>query len=683
MKKLATLWGAALAFVSLCFVTSCQDKVDTGDMYTFLGQTITDYTKTDSTLSMFSKILSRSKVSKKSKSALDVLLSTRGNYTVFAPTNDAVKLYLDSIYNYQPYDLDTMSQDIADKITQNCIIDDGDNDAMKSADFITGAINEPTFNDRHILVSFDTINGGQLSIILNSQSRITVPDIELTNGVLHKVNKVISPSNSSLSALLSETPNMRIFSHLLEETSWADSMVKYRDEAYEDIPDEVRHRKAGDSWQHPYPSPEHRYYGYTAFVESDSVFESDWGIPELEENNGTVTNWTEVMNAIIEKCKEAYPDATSDDLKSQNNAVNQFVSYHLINSRVPFNMLVNHLTELGYYHKLPDQLTLDVWEYYLTMGKFNRMFKITQPAKTGTININRHCTYDNSFNGDYHEISCDREGVLVNATNGSYTNNALNGYYYPINHMLIYDKDVPNKVLNERMRYDAMATMPELTTNGIRHPAYRSPANVPSMFVNGFTFSDETECSMIQWGEDWVNWQGDELIFYGQVDLTFKLLPVPFDGTYEVRIGCANLGSRVMAQLYFGTDPKNLPATGLPIDFRISTTSPYIDWINDQGLDEDQCLENDKAMRNKGYMKGPKYFCCNQYGHPMNDPMRNHVGTLTGLRKVLYQGYMQHDKTYYIRVKSVLDGTGNGMDLDYVEIVPKWVYNGPEGEDIW
>lgn len=683
MKKLVSLLGAALALVATLSISSCQDKVDMSDMYTFSGQTITDYVNEDSTLTLFAKILTKSKVSNKSKNTLDILLSTRGNYTVFAPTDDAVKVYLDSIYGYQPYDIDTMSQATADKITLNCIIDDGNNDAMMSTDFITGAISEVTFNDRHILVSFDTINGGQLAIMLNSASRITMPDIELTNGVLHKVNRVISPSTASLSALLAQTPNTRIFSHILEMTGWADSMVAYRDEAYEDIPDNIKNKRVGLSWQNGYASPEHRYYGYTAFVETDSVFEAEWDIPEPEEVNGSVVNWDEIMAAVVQKCKEAYPDATSDDLQSQDNAVNQFISYHLINARVASNMLVNHITELGYYYRYPDQLSIDVWEYYLSMGKWNRMFKITQPAKTGTLNINRHSTYDNSFSGDYHEVSCDREGIEISVTNGPYDINALNGYYYPINHIMVYDDDVPNKVLNERMRYDAMAVMPELMTNGVRHPAYRGPHNVPAMYVDGFTYSDETQCSMISWGEGWVNWQADELIFYGQVDLTFKLFPVPFDGTYEVRVGCANVGSRVMAQLYFGTDPQNLPATGLPIDFRMSTTSPAIDWINDEGLDEEQCIENDKFMRNKGYMKGPQYSCCNNYTHAMNDPLRNHVGSLTGLRKVLYQGYLEHDKTYYIRVKSVLEGTSNGMDVDYIEVVPKWVYNGTEAEDIW
>ena len=216
-----------LGLLSLIF--SCKDEVDTSDIYTFKGQTISDYAKEDSSLSLFYHALTLAKVKASSKSSLATLLSTRGNYTVFAPTNNAIRIFLDSIYAHEPYDIDTMSMETANKIALNCILDYGDEEALLSTGFFVGAIDKGTFNDRHILVEFDTIAGGQLSIILNNTSRIIQPDIELTNGVIHVVNKVIAPSTSSLSALISQINNMRIFSHLLEETSWADSLIKYRD----------------------------------------------------------------------------------------------------------------------------------------------------------------------------------------------------------------------------------------------------------------------------------------------------------------------------------------------------------------------------------------------------------------------------------------------------------------------
>ena len=67
----------------------------------------------------------------------------------------------------------------------------------------------------------------------------------------------------------------------------------------------------------------------------------------------------------------------------------------------------------------------------------------------------------------------------------------------------------------------------------------------------------------------------------------------------------------------------------------------------------------------------------------MLTPLRNSEGGIISLRKVVYTGQLESSKTYYMRIKSVLESTANGMDLDYIEVVPKWVYNGPTGEDIW
>ena len=45
---------------------------------------------------------------------------------------------------------------------------------------------------------------------------------------------------------------------------------------------------------------------------------------------------------------------------------------------------------------------------------------------------------------------------------------ALNGYIHTVNAPLIYNTDVVNGVLNERMRVDAGAILHELSNNGIR-----------------------------------------------------------------------------------------------------------------------------------------------------------------------------------------------------------------------
>ena len=50
-------------------------------------------------------------------------------------------------------------------------------------------------------------------------------------------------------------------------------------------------------------------------------------------------------------------------------------------------------------------------------------------------------------------------------------------------------------------------------------------------------------------------------------------------------------------------------------------------------------------------------------------------------RKVIYQGYMDHTKTHFLRIEQIGGKIGNNNEfgLDYIELVPKIVYDIPEG----
>lgn len=666
---------------------SCSDSVDQSDMYTFVGETVTDYIAADSNFSMFYKVIQKSKVSQQSKSYLDALLSARGNYTCFVPDNDAMKTYLDSIYGSQVYDLDTMSESVANVIAQNCIIDRGNYDAYKTSDLTKGTISEGTLNDRHIMVDFDTLEGGKFTVVLNGTSHITDPDIEVENGMIHVVDRVIAPSAANLPSLLAEAGNMKIFSYLLSVTGIADSMVYYRDETYEEATDdEVKPTQYFTSSS--YHRPEHRYYGYTAFVEPDSVYHDEWGIPMPEETNGVVTNWDEIVAAVKAKASEIYPNATASSLTSPDNAVNQFVTYHVMDYRVAYNDLTNHSTEYMYDNDFPDQLTVNTWDYYKASinGSF-RMFKITQTTDA-VYHINRHSYYNNAFNGDYKETSCDHEGLTISNSNGVYPNNALNGYYFPINHIMVYDDYVRDVVLNERIRYNLASNFTEMMTNNIRTSHndrlhYYIPVRYP--YVKTLTVTDADVdfriCAMS--GSGWQGIQGNQFAFQGLYIVTFEMMPVPFDGTYEIRYGVSNLPERGLCQGYFGTDPSNLQAVGLPFDLRLYGTDSRIGSVLDVTLANDSalCIENDQQMRNHMYMKAPKYYSQNVNSGANNNPLRNRDRTL---RLIVYRGEMKANTKYYFRFKTCLTNTSAYLFGSYFEIVPKSVWNNPlHNEDVW
>ena len=81
-------FGALAAVVAL---GSCNKEPDESNLYTFTGETIETFIEKDSTLSSFNYILNRV--------GLDRMMASYGQYTCYAPTNEGVAHYIDSLYN--------------------------------------------------------------------------------------------------------------------------------------------------------------------------------------------------------------------------------------------------------------------------------------------------------------------------------------------------------------------------------------------------------------------------------------------------------------------------------------------------------------------------------------------------------------------------------------------------------
>ena len=76
----------------LLFTSSCKEDIDESNLYTFTGETIEDYlANRPEQFSDFNYLLTRI--------GYDKILSAYGTYTCFAPTNEAVAEYLDSLYD--------------------------------------------------------------------------------------------------------------------------------------------------------------------------------------------------------------------------------------------------------------------------------------------------------------------------------------------------------------------------------------------------------------------------------------------------------------------------------------------------------------------------------------------------------------------------------------------------------
>jgi len=684
MKSLRKHIG--IAVLLLCATAmglgSCKENIDDSDLYTFTGEMMIDhFVNHPDTFSNYLAILEKVHPSNRSESTMYELLKARGNYTCFAPTNEAVQSYLDSLFQaglISSASVDEITDSVAEAIVFNSIIDTGNSTAYASTSF-DDPMPTNNMNDRPVRVTYgvsgsvnasgDTIS--TTDIYINIASKVIEKDIQVENGYIHVIDHVISPSNATVGDLIQSTENTTFFGELLNATGWDQQMLSYRDYDYDDKDEAgTTYKGSSGNWEGKYP--EHRYLKYTVFVETDSVFAAN-GITSIDD----LKNYLKA---------NAYYDANTtydDDYENEDNAVNQFVAYHIVKVGLDWSNMVMWSNEYGFSNaNLNDgkQFRVNVWEYWETIGKHRRTIKITG-IRGNQKRINRYATYNQST---YREVSSQvwDEGIAVEQTNGNYDNNSLNGYYFPIDGILLWTEDVPNKVLNERMRYDICALLPEMISAGCRLNRNNSWYFTPDYFDNIPSMSDQTEFEYLPntagagSSGSWLNYQSDEFNIRGVYDFVMKLPPVPYTGTYEIRYGVNANGNRGMAQIYVGTNPNNLPAIGIPIDLRIGGGSSLVGWKSDASLGSTDAIDElDKQMRNNGYMKGPKYFC------PASGVSGRDCQNC--LRRVIFTGQLNAGETYYIRFKSVLNSTQSEFFYDYLELVPKSIYNGEVAEDKW
>jgi uncharacterized surface protein with fasciclin (FAS1) repeats len=678
IKKTATWMLCAALFAMNCtMVTSCKEDIDESNLYTFTGETIEDYlTNRSDRFSSFNYILSRI--------GYDKILAAYGTYTCFAPTNEAVDEYLDSLYN-DPVNLeiphngmtkpglegltDSLCEDIALFHLLNTKIMGVDMSASRTLNTLLG---------RDINTSIDPETGAML---VSRASTITSMDNELENGVLHEIDCVIRRSNMLIAGELENHPeDFTLFSQAMKLTGLADSLTEVKSTDFVKVGNP-------DFW-----TPKERMLGYTIFAESDQVL-AEHGITSIEDLKA-------YADSVYAHCADQgtgwydYPRnhhievSTGTDYKNPWNTLSMFMRYHILECKIAYDMLVrkgvgNETSKMPYV------------EYYETMLPYT-MLKI---SRVGGKELLNRWVANNSLTDQIADLgSAAMHTVLFNGIELQGTKaqiQALNGYIHPVKEMLAYEKRVPQGALNERIRIDDTALFGEMMSTNLRgctedwvkaqnggkggtstdrHNGCGYIRIPPGFFKYMAIYNgDDTRFLYFpHYGDGWSNYQGDEFNCMGNYDFAFRLPPMP-DGTYELRIGYTTENERGMLQFYLGTssDLSTMKALDIPVDMRIKpaknsngTPDVITGWC-DWELFEDKGIESDGNMRNLGYMRGPlSYNFQGKVARSHNQDLR---------RIITKQEFKQGD--YWLRCKSVIDMKNAEFHLDYIEFCPENVYN--------
>jgi len=706
-----TPWYAFLSAVlfSLLLFTGCSEEVDDSARYVFKYDVAMSYLEKHEVYSEYVKLLRETPISKLSQSTVGQLLSVRGNFTVFAPTNEAIDSFLVELCQREPDMLSAPSWDafyseekhdsIRRVVVMNSIIDSGDMDeCFMTWDFpSTDKAEFPLYNmnERKLSVYYyglDTIVINNISPINNKER-----DILVSNGVIHQISKVLAPGDVTAASYLQETLEKKkegylVMAKAIEACGLMDTLSKIRDEVYEDryqrglIPDHYHlyidgHNSTWDNW-----TPKHRLYGFTIFSETDEYWRSQ-GLDPLAPS-------TELLPKLVEWIQQQhqYSDedqfTTGTDYDDPANLLYQWTTYHILPFRASADRLVFHENELGFNINDPYSLSIPMYEIYSTMGK-RRLLKIYESKESDGIYLNRFPNLDNGRQGTYHELSCDPDkvGCRVNReSDQAVLNDIVNCCIYPIDAPLSYNDDVRDNLASQRLRFDGMTLMPEAMNNEIRLKASTDWANqdvyIPNTSIYNYfenmTMNDQTIFIYLNaYKYGWCNLHSDEMKAKGRFELTFKLPPVPRRTTYELRYKVLPNGDRGVQQFYFGSDPDRLPVAGIPVDLTRAIGNMRVGYEADTD-DDDYNAEVDKRLRNNHVMKGAKSVTGNGAATDIERD-RN-----TNLRYIIVRQTLDPDKTYYMRLKSVLDSEQKEFYMDYMEWCPKEVYDNPETpEDVW
>ena len=686
--------------LAVAIFVGCTEDVDTSARYVFRERTIASYLEDHEQFSEYVRLLKEQKVSDVSETSVYQLMTAYGYYTCFAPTNDAIQKYLDSLVikgiipeaDWNSFPDERTLDSIRSVLVLNSILDG----TKQEKTYITPEFpktNEEfdinTMADRKISVTYDKKDLDSCSIDgicpVSKKNR----DIEAINGFIHEVGYVINPSNETLGSTLHKftidpESNLSIMAKLVEACGLVDSLSKVKDERYEQL------YKTGAfpsfAWQlrgWEIPAPEHRKYGYTLFAETDDFWEAELSKDREDITLSDIANWAEN--------KGYYPDAINDDnYTEENNLLNQFTTYHLLPQRIPVDKLALHYNERGYNYKNKNQApVIPVWAHYVTMGK-RRLLRIWESAESGGPYLNRFPKLNNGRQEDYHEKECSEEnrGVEIKTDESSGIIKLINAVIYPIHAPLAYTDRVRSELAKQRLRYDAWELQPEAMNNDMRlvsktDAIWYFSSDPDKQYFQNVTVNSKRTNFMLLSGRDqsWPNYQGDELLAEGVYDITITLPPVPMTGVYEIRMGVSTYsGTRGICQVYWGSRKDQLVPQGIPVNMQLGGNSEnnMLGWEKDTE-DDDYNAEVDKKMRNNGFMKGPKYIVASAGGTETN---RMNAGAT---RRIVVRETMSPDVVYYMRFKTVQpDFTQKQLFVDYLEWCPKEVFDNPEfPEDIW
>ena len=659
-------WGCVAALCGMLCTTACSDEPDAEHYYTFKGQMMSEYLNSSEDFSEFATIVERA--------GLSDMLSSYGSYTCFAPTNEAVYKYLEE---KGVASVDGLTDAECDTIARTHLIEN----MYSTSEMNDGVLPTQNMNRRYLEIGHGNDENGNAVVLVNKTAHVIfeLQDDSVENGIMQPVTEVLQNSNNMLPQVLQKNDKISTFYAALVATGLIDSLTAYRDDSWDPTQYE-RYYYTSHVNKETATVPDEKRYGFTLFIPKDEVLQQKYGIAP-----GDVRALYDLACQIYDATypKDAAADYHGfDQLTHRKNPLNRFIAYHILTRDVKGWNYLTPLNDIGI-----ETAIMNPEDWYETMlpRTMIKVEKLTVWKYANASGDQRLEIYLNRRYDDYNSI----HGAMVSKTvETEYEQEGLNGRYFYINDYIAFSEQTRDIVHNCRIRMDFSTIFPELMTNDIRqngNPDFNDPEFDETAkygrnyyFPNGYLKDVTTSGGYFIYRRprSWYTcYEGDEMNMFGDYDITFKLPPVPFESDYQIRLGFCCTDTRGIGQVYFDGIPQ-----GIPLDMTKALNDPTIagssfrtDYTT--GMTEEEKQEERKALKNKGYYRGPRGgYHLSGTSHAV---FANDAGSY---RIVLCTVHIDPDKDHYLRCRNVSDNGSTEFMLDFLEIVPKSVY-GVEDEE--
>ncbi|MEQ1623886.1 MAG: fasciclin domain-containing protein [Sediminibacterium sp.] len=148
------------------------------------------------------------------KTNISPFLNAYGTYTLFAPTNDAFKIYLKEIGKNS---VDEVDETILRDLLRLHII----SDTVRSTSFTDGKLYAPTMQGQFLTTGVVPESG---ATVINRQALALQLNMLTGNGYVHTVDHLLQPATLTLAKQIEGNTKYSIITQALKETGWFDSL---------------------------------------------------------------------------------------------------------------------------------------------------------------------------------------------------------------------------------------------------------------------------------------------------------------------------------------------------------------------------------------------------------------------------------------------------------------------------